>query len=361
MKTISAGLLAHLQGEALTLATLWRLVRRDGTAFTFTDHDRDIVYGGETYLAAVGYERSAISSGSSLAVDEGELLGMLDAASIDDAELRAGLWDFAEVRIVAVNWSDLTQGEMKLRRGRLGEVIARDDGSFTAELRGLAQPLQSTVGSLYQPECRADLGDRRCGLPLRPPVRANSTAYTASTAAVRGDFMRLNVAGGAIADSRDEGGAIWECTTSGTSAASDPGGWAAGLPGDTVADGSVVWTKRTAWTRPAEIATVADTATLVLTGHDIDTYTSGWFDGGVAIWESGDNDGVAREVISWDQGSATLVLFSPPPFVPQAGDVLRIQPGCDHSSARCKIFANFLNFRGEPFVPGAPAIIGTAA
>ena len=361
MKTVSAGLLSHIQGEALTLATLWRVVRRDGTVFTFTDHNRDIVYGAETYVAALGYQRSAIASGADLAVDETELLGLLNADSIDPEELRAGLWDHAEVRIFAVNWADLTQGELKLRRGRLGEVIASDDGSFRAELRGLAQPLQAAVGGMYQPECRADLGDARCGLPLRPPVRANSTAYVASTAAVRGSFMRVNVSGGAIADSRDEGGAIFECTTSGTSAGSDPGGWAAAAVGDTIADGSVVWTKRTAWTRPAEIASVTDTVTLVLTDHDIETYADDWFTGGVAIWETGDNAGVEREVIGWTQSGTVLVLFSPPPFTPAPGDVLRIQPGCDHSTARCKVFGNYLNFRGEPFVPGAPAMIGTAA
>jgi hypothetical protein len=353
-------MIAHIEGEALTLATLWRVVRRDGTIFTFTDHDADIVYGGETYLAALGYSRSAIASGSELAVDEGELLGLLDAASIDPVELRAGLWDHASVRIFTVNWADLTQGEIKLRKGTLGEVVAVDDGSFRAELRGLAQPLQATVGSLYQPECRADLGDARCGIPLRPAVRANSTAYTASTAAVRGDFMRVNVSGGAIADTRDEGGAFFECTTSGTSAGADPGGWAVAAVGDTITDGSVVWTKRTAWTRPAEIDSVPDAVTLVLTGHDIETYTDGWFDGGVAIWETGDNAGVVREVLSWDQGSTTLVLFSPPPFTPAAGDVLRIQPGCDKTWQTCKAqFLNKLNFRGEPKVPGSPALMST--
>ena len=355
MKTVSTAMAAHLAGETTTLATLWRVVRRDGVVFTFTDHDQNITYGGETYLAALGYERSAIASASDLAVDEGELLGLLDAASIDPAELRAGLWDFAAVRIFAVNRADLTQGEVKLRRGTLGEVTARDDGSFRAELRGLAQPLQATVGSLYQPECRADLGDARCKVPLRPAQRANSTAFALA------QFVRLNVSGGSIADSRDEGGAIWECTTSGTSAASDPGGWAAVAVGNTLTDGSVVWTKRTAWTRPAVIASVTSSTVLVLTDADIETYADGWFDGGVAIWETGANAGVAREVISWTQGSTTLVLFSPPPILPEAGDVIRIQPGCDHSPARCKVFGNFLNFRGEPFVPGAPAMIGTAA
>lgn len=361
MKSVSTAMATHLAGETTTLATLWRVVRRDAQVFTFTDHDQDVIYGGETYVAALGYQRSAISSGAELAVDEGELLGLLDADSIDPVELRAGLWDFAEVRIFAVNWADLTQGEVKLRRGRLGEVVARDDGSFSAELRGLAQPLQATIGAQYQPECRADLGDLRCGVPLRPGVRANSTAYTASTAAVRGDHMRLNVSGGAISDSRDEGGAIFECTTSGTSAGSDPGGWAAAAVGGTITDGSVVWTKRTAWTRAAVIDSVTDSTTLVLTDQDIETYADEWFAGGVAIWETGLNAGVAREVIGWTQATTTLSLFSPPPFAPAAGDVLRIQPGCSHDPARCKVFGNFLNFRGEPFVPGAPAMIGTAA
>jgi uncharacterized phage protein (TIGR02218 family) len=166
MKAASAGLISHIQGESQTLTTLWRVVRRDGTVFTFTDHDRDVVYGGDTYTASIGYQRSAIASSSNLAVDEGELLGMLDSASITPAELRAGLWDGAEVRIFAVNWSNLAHGEIKLRRGTLGEVVAKDDGSFRAELRGLAQPLSVTIGSVYQPECRADLGDARCKIDL---------------------------------------------------------------------------------------------------------------------------------------------------------------------------------------------------
>ena len=145
MKSASPALATHLAGEATTLATLWRVVRRDGAVFTFTDHDRDIVYGGETYACALGYQRAAISAGAELAVDETELLGLLDSSAIDPAELRAGLWDHAEVRIFAVNWASLEDGELKLRRGRLGEVIAQDDGSFRAELRGLAQPLQQTI------------------------------------------------------------------------------------------------------------------------------------------------------------------------------------------------------------------------
>jgi uncharacterized phage protein (TIGR02218 family) len=286
MKSASAGLIAHIEGEAATLATLWRVVRLDGQVFTFTDHDQPIVYGGETYSAALGYQRAAIASGADLAVDETELLGLLDSASISEAELRAGLWDHAAVRIFVVNWADLGQGEIKLRRGRLGEVIIRDDGSFRAELRGLAQPLQQTVGGVYQAECRADLGDARCKIDLD---------------------------------------------------------YGAG------------------WTQQAAITTVTDSVTLIMAAG-LAGFADGWFDGGVVIWQSGSNSGVAREVIGWTQGSRMLSLLAPPPFAPAPADVLRIQPGCDKRWATCRDkFSNRLNFRGEPLVPGANALLETPA
>lgn len=352
MKTVSSGMLAHLQGEALTLATLWRVVRLDGQVFTFTDHDADIVYGGETYVAAVGYQRSAISSGAQLAVDETELLGLLDSASISENDLRNGLWDGAEVRIFQVNYANLADGELKLRRGTLGEVTISDDGSFRAELRGLAQPLQATIGSYYQAECRADLGDARCKIPLRPAVRQDATEYA------RGTFVRVATSptpGGTIYD--DEG-AIYECTTAGTSDVTAPAfNLGAGL---TTTDGSVVWTCRTAWTRPTTILTVVDSVTLILADDGIGDYAEAWFEGGVAIWETGDNAGVAREVLSWWHASRTLGLLAPLPVLPQAGDILRIQPGCDKRWETCKVrFRNQLNFRGEPTVPGANAILET--
>lgn len=286
MKAASAGMATHLAGDALSLATLWRIVRRDGAVFTFTDHDRDIVYGGDTYLAALGYRRAAVASGADLAVDETELEGLLNSDSITEFELRAGVWDGADVRIFVVNWANLAAGEIKIRRGRLGEVIVRDDGSFRSELRGLAQPLQTIIGGLYQPECRADLGDARC---------------------------KINLALG--------------------------GGW----------------------TQQAAITSVTDSVTLGMAAG-LAGFADGWFDGGVVIWQSGPNAGVAREVISWTQAGRVLSLLGPPPFAPAVSDVLNIQPGCDKRWNSCRDkFSNRLNFRGEPLVPGSNALLETPA
>ena len=44
MKTVSPELAAHLAGAALTLATCWKIERRDGAILGFTSHDRDLVF-----------------------------------------------------------------------------------------------------------------------------------------------------------------------------------------------------------------------------------------------------------------------------------------------------------------------------
>ncbi|WP_342237170.1 DUF2163 domain-containing protein [Inquilinus sp. OTU3971] len=174
MKAITPAYRAHLDGELTTLATCWRLERRDGRVLGFTDHDRDLVIGVVPYYASTGYSRSAIANQSGMAVDNLDLEGVLDHDTIRPEEVRAGLFDYAEVRIFQVNWADLTQGQMLLRRGRLGEVVTLSDGTFRSELRGLTQALAQNVGEVYQTECRADLGDNRCKVDLAP-FRAAAT------------------------------------------------------------------------------------------------------------------------------------------------------------------------------------------
>ncbi len=352
MKAVTGAMAAHLAGSVTTLATCWRVQRTDGVVYGFTDHDRDLTLSGLSYRAATGYQRSAIASRADLSVDENELTGILDAAEITEADLRAGLWDGAEVRIFLVNHRDPTMGDLKLRRGRLGEVVVNDDGTFRAELRGLSQALQQTIGEQYTPECRADLGDGRCRVPIAPALVARSSAYGVGT------FVRVETDTAAVGSLRQEG-LIYECTTGGTTAASAPS--FSTTIGATTTDGTAVWTARQAWTLGGRVLTSADRQTVqaeALLG--IGSYADGWFDGGVLIMETGLNAGVARDVLSWTAATRTAGLFLPLPYAVAVGDVFRLQPGCDKRLTTCRDkFANRLNFRGEPHVPGGNALIDT--
>lgn len=187
-KSISSALTTHLAGEVTTLATCWRVTRKDGREFFFTDHDRDLAFDGDTYLASSGYSRSAIANDAGMAVDNLDVEGVLDHEQISEQDLRAGLFDHAEVHVFLVNWADLSQGKLRLRRGWFGEVHLTDQGLFRTELRGMAQALSVRIGELYSPECRADLGDPRCRVPIEAPVIARGTPYAT------GDRVRVPTA-----------------------------------------------------------------------------------------------------------------------------------------------------------------------
>lgn len=189
-KTISAGLEAHLALTTTTLATIWRIVReKDGVKFFFTDHDVDIVFNGDTYKASSGYNRSALQNDSSLAVDNLSLESLFNSQDITEADMRAGLFDFATVTMSLVNWDDLSQGEMLMRVGRLGEVNYNRQGLYRAELRGMSEFFSQRIGSLVSAECRYDLGDDKCLIPIVPDLVLRDTAY------ILGDFVRVKTAG----------------------------------------------------------------------------------------------------------------------------------------------------------------------
>jgi len=193
MKTISSGLAAHLAGEVTTLATCWKLTRTDGSIMGFTDHDQDIVVDAVSYVAASGFTPTAIENQARLAVDNLDVEGMLDSGNITEADIMAGKYDFAEVEIFMVNYTDLTQGTLPLRRGWLGEVTLRN-GQFSAEVRGLSQRLSQTVGELYSPSCRAQFGDNRCTVNLTSHT-VTGTVSAVTSNQVFEDDTRAEVAG----------------------------------------------------------------------------------------------------------------------------------------------------------------------
>lgn len=173
MQQVSTALNAHLQQEVTTLATCWSITRKDGIELYFTEHDRDIVVEGNCYKAASGMSASAITSQAGMLVDNLEFQGILNAEAIAEADILAGLYDHAEIRVFMVNYVMPEDGVLELKTGWLGEVTLRG-GQFIAEIRGLTSRLQQMIGEVYTSGCRAKLGDARCG--------KNLAAYTVSGA-----------------------------------------------------------------------------------------------------------------------------------------------------------------------------------
>lgn len=164
-KSISVDLMTHLSSEVTSIAHCLKLVLKSGAVMGFTDHDKDIVYGGVTYESSTAYNLSSLASSSNLAVDKVDIETVLDSSYITADDLRAGKYDFAEWYLFIVNWRNLTMGKLDLSRGWLGKTEMGKHKYFT-EANTVFQAMDQSIVELVAPSCRANLGDARCGINL---------------------------------------------------------------------------------------------------------------------------------------------------------------------------------------------------
>lgn len=155
---------AHLATGTTTIARAWAITRRDGVVLGFTDHDRALSFDGVTFAADAGLSAQALEQLTGLAVDNSEAVGALSDAGLTEADIIAGRYDSADLRIWQVNWADVTQRAL-LFRGTLGEMT-RAGGAFRVELRGLSEALNQSGGRVFHAACSAVLGDNACGFDL---------------------------------------------------------------------------------------------------------------------------------------------------------------------------------------------------
>ncbi|MDF2140305.1 DUF2163 domain-containing protein [Paenirhodobacter sp. CAU 1674] len=178
MKTLPAGFQAHLDEGTTTLAWCWRLQRRDGAVFGFTDHDRVLTFAGTSFEPETGFAASEIRSLGDLSVDAQDVQGALRSDRITETDIADGLWDNAAVEVWLVNWQAVSQ-RLLMRRGSIGE-IRRGRHAFTAEVRALAHLLNQPVGRTFQYFCDATLGDARCGVNIVSPAYRGTGSVTAT-------------------------------------------------------------------------------------------------------------------------------------------------------------------------------------
>jgi uncharacterized phage protein (TIGR02218 family) len=176
MKALPPALQAHLDSGATTLAWCWRIARRDGAVFGFTDHDRPLAYDGTDYEPHSGFAAAELRHRADLSVDAQEAEGALSSDRITETDILDGRWDGAEVEVWRVNWEDPAQ-RVLMRRGTLGQV-RRGRAAFVAEVRSLAHLLDQPQGRVFQATCDAALGDARCGVNLANPAWTGAGTVT---------------------------------------------------------------------------------------------------------------------------------------------------------------------------------------
>ena len=165
---MTAALLDHLKAGVTTVCQCWAVTRSDGTVLGFTDHDLPLVFGGIAFRADTGLSARAVEGSTGLSVDNSAAVGALSSDAITEADIAAGRYDGAEVRMWQVNWQRPSERRLRFR-GTMGE-ITREGSVFTAELRGQAEALNRPQGRAFLRTCSAVLGDAACGFDTSDPA-----------------------------------------------------------------------------------------------------------------------------------------------------------------------------------------------
>lgn len=169
----------HLQGEETTTCYLLRIqsVKPGYDPYGVTSLDIDIEYddgrGTIVYSAPIGVQMSAMQAVANLGIDNAQASSLMPEydVPISEADIRAGVYDYATFDLYLVNWSDLSQGHVLLRSGTIGEVTIDQNGlSFATEFRGLGQTLRQSVCEKDSLSCRAIFGSQREGDSTGGPV-----------------------------------------------------------------------------------------------------------------------------------------------------------------------------------------------
>lgn len=164
MRSLTAAMQATKDGDQ-TLATCWLVTRLDGFKLAATSFQENLIFEGETYLAATGFSRTDHQQKAGFGAGNHEIKGFLDSELITKEDILAEKYFGAMVEMFQVDYTDLTAGRIPLSVGKLGRAKFEDD-VFLIEFRDLISNYEKPIGELYGPYCRVSA----LGSPLVDPV-----------------------------------------------------------------------------------------------------------------------------------------------------------------------------------------------
>jgi uncharacterized phage protein (TIGR02218 family) len=173
MRAISPELQAHLDGGSTTVTLLLRIdpVTEGYSSIGAALLDRDVVYddgdGEVTYVASIGMVPANITSSGGMDVGSTEFQHLLPEADlpISEADIAAGVYDYAWFTLYLVNYEDLSMGHviMPAGHGQLGQMRMEAGLSFWSELTDLSKLLKQTIVERDSLSCRAIFGSMPIG------------------------------------------------------------------------------------------------------------------------------------------------------------------------------------------------------
>lgn len=285
-------------------------MRTDSTVFRFTDHDVPLERDGQTWAPAGGLDSSATRHTQSGEPSNVELTGVLSSSTITHDDLRAGLYEDADLFSYIVDWRYPWAGVFKTEVFKIGSVEYTDQG-WTADVLGRGILLLATKGAIITGTCTAALGDDRCKVDM-----TLLTAVDRVVSTIVGDFNRTRFRAGNVSANFNEN---------------------------------------------------------LLVDENGTRVNNGWYNDGDIVWTVGTNTGTTQIIRKYVENNGVIWLWTSTAADIQPNDRFTIRPGCNKLAGKknghCILKFkepggtpnNIINFQGSPFTPGPGQLQKTPA
>jgi hypothetical protein len=351
MKVIATRDQTMLESGGLTIADIWKVTRRDGEVFTFTEHNEDIEFGGLTYDASTAFNRTAKADTDTLAPSNMVMETFLDSEVIQDADVIAGLWDYAEFEVRTVNWYDrrvlhisaVTKANPGVVTTREAHGLTTGDTVTITGVGGMTELNGNTYTVTVISTTTFSIGISTSGYTTYLAQGEASIPET-SWNYRRGHFGQLEL-----------DGQIVRTELMGLGKQLEKNLLRPYLPSCPAALGDSECSVNLASFTHTGTLDAVDATGLQLTDAAL-VQANGYFNYGLITMTSGASNGYSMEVKSYTTG--VLILQQPLPFGVSAGDTYSIRAGCDKTLGTCRdTFNNVVNFRGFWNLPGMDKVL----
>jgi uncharacterized phage protein (TIGR02218 family) len=145
-----------------------RILPVTGSPIYLTDHPRDLVMSGHTYLSTAGYEFTGYAATAGFSPASIDVEGIAGAAGVTRAAVGSGLFDGARCFVFATSWAAPVEDQEPVVAGIFGSATLRDH-RFQIGGVSLVDVLNQSVGQTYGAQCPKTFGGSEyagCGVSL---------------------------------------------------------------------------------------------------------------------------------------------------------------------------------------------------
>lgn len=129
-----------------------RIVPVTGSPIFLTDHPRDLVMSGHTYLSTAGYQFTGQSATAGFSPASVDIEGIAGASGLSRAAVGSGLFDGARCYVFATSWAAPVEDQEPVVAGIFGKTTLLDH-RFQIGGVSLIDALNQTVGQTYGAQC----------------------------------------------------------------------------------------------------------------------------------------------------------------------------------------------------------------